>query len=180
MKIEIKVDMKGLNETIEALSPAKFQKAIIRALDRTAKQGKVAAQKIIREEYNIKLHDISSKIKTDIHPSKLEAVITATDRSIPLIEFAARQIKTGVSFQVKRGSRKTIKSAFIASMKSGHRGVFTRIGKKRLPIKQLYTIGVAEMFGSKKVIEAIKKRIYEQWEKNITHEITEGWKHGKK
>lgn len=178
--MEIKLDIKGLDEMREALSPAKLQRAIIRALDKTAKQGKTAAQKAIRDEYNIKLRDLSSKIKTDFHPSSLKAVITATDRSIPLIQFSPRQTKKGISLRIKKGSSKTIKRTFIASMKSGHRGVFTRIGKKRLPIKQLYTIGAAEMFGSKKVIEAIKERILEQWQKNITHELEKGWQYGKK
>jgi len=48
MKLE--VDLKGIEELKRELDPKKFQKAIIRALDRTVKQGKTEAQRVIREE----------------------------------------------------------------------------------------------------------------------------------
>jgi len=53
---------------------------------------------------------------------------------IPLAKLGARQTATGVSVR-NRGS---YRSAFIAGMASGHRGVMMRNGKARLPIHELF------------------------------------------
>ncbi|ATN32893.1 hypothetical protein ACO34A_03640 [Rhizobium sp. ACO-34A] len=53
---------------------------------------------------------------------------------IPLYQLGARQTRSGVSVRL-RGS---YRSAFIAEMKSGHRGVMKRQGKGRLPIRELF------------------------------------------
>jgi hypothetical protein len=42
-----------------------------------------------------------------------------------------------VSVEVNRGKRTLIPGAFIATMPNGHKGVFKRLGKGRLPIKEL-------------------------------------------
>lgn len=53
---------------------------------------------------------------------------------IPLARLGARQTSTGVSVR-NRGS---YRSAFLAEMASGHRGVMIREGAKRLPIRELF------------------------------------------
>jgi hypothetical protein len=71
---------------------------------------------------------------------------TAGDRSfaldisgapIPLVAYPYRQTKQGVSVEVNRGKRTLVKGSFVATLKSGHEGIFQRIGKARLPIKEL-------------------------------------------
>ena len=61
---------------------------------------------------------------------KPNAQVGATGKRIPLIEFKARQTRRGVSYRI--GSRaKILASAFLARMRSSHRGVFLRRGKAR-------------------------------------------------
>lgn len=177
--MEIKMTLTGIKEAREAASPERLRRAIARALAKTVSQGKTAATKAIREEYNIKQRDLASKIRTEIDPSRLQAAITVSGRNIPLLQFGARQTKKGVTLQIKKGSRKVLRSSFISTMRSGHQGVFSRTTRKRLPIKELYSLGAAQMFGSRKVMEAVKDRIREQWDKNIQHELTQGWRYGK-
>jgi hypothetical protein len=50
---------------------------------------------------------------------------------------AASRSRNGVSVEVNRGKRTLLKGAFVASMRSGHEGVFRREGKARLPIEEL-------------------------------------------
>lgn len=57
--------------------------------------------------------------------------------AVGLIAYPHRQTKRGVSVEVNRGKRTLIAGAFIATMKSGHRGIFVRTTKKRLPIREL-------------------------------------------
>ncbi len=76
----------------------------------------------------------------------------------PAIQFAARQTKAGVSFGVNTGKRSFIKSAFIATMRSGHVGVFYRQGTKRLPIDEAFTTRISDVFSDSGVIPAIQAR----------------------
>jgi hypothetical protein len=57
---------------------------------------------------------------------------------VPLAAYPHRQTKRGVSVEVNRGKRSTVTSSFIATMRSGHRGVFVRRGTARLPIRELF------------------------------------------
>ena len=199
-----KVQLTGLKELQSNLSPEKFKRAVIRALDRTVKSGKSEAQRRIRDEYNIKLGDLSKRVEVDIHPSRLEAVINVKGKALPLMKFDPKQVievrnqkskglysklrktKPGskgiasTTVMVKMGQRKIVQGGFIPKLNSGHKTIFKRIGKARYPIKQLFTIDVHNMFGSQRVMDSVIKRIHEQWNKNIVHEITEGWKYGNK
>lgn len=73
---------------------------------------------------------------TTAHFNAGSATIEAIEKSgwIPLYQLGARQTRSGVSVRL-RGS---YRSAFIAEMKSGHRGVMKRQGKGRLPIRELF------------------------------------------
>ena len=62
------------------------------------------------------------------------------------MEYQPKQVKRGISIRVKNERpRKTIRSAFIATMKSGHRGVYIRENTTPLPIRELYGSAVIEV-----------------------------------
>jgi hypothetical protein len=65
--------------------------------------------------------------------ARWSSTITLTARRIPLIEFAAKELKKrGVTYRVKKtGKRERVPRAFIRVMSSGHRGVFKRKQKTR-------------------------------------------------
>jgi hypothetical protein len=197
--IKFNFQIKGIEEIQERLKPEKFQKAVIRSLDRAAKAGRQEALNRIRERYNIKESDLRREITTDIHPSKLEATITAKGRPISLSLFKPKQIiesinlkskalysrlvkakagrmAKGVTVEIVKGHRKPVRGGFIPGFKTGT-SIFKREGKARLPIKKLSTIGSPAMFGSRRIVEAVKRKIVEVWKKNIEHELAEGWKH---
>lgn len=56
---------------------------------------------------------------------------------VPLVAYPHRQTRKGVSVEVNRGKRTLVAGSFVATMKSGHKGVFRRQGKERLPIEEL-------------------------------------------
>lgn len=85
--------------------------------------------------------------RTDLTQKQVRAITTAyfnaggnsidiIERSgwIPLMKLGATQTSKGVRVR----GRGSYRSAFIAQMGSGHRGVMHRIGKERLPIRELY------------------------------------------
>lgn len=126
------------------------------ALNRTIRSARTEISREIRTVYNIKAADVSNAIaikqatKTD-----LTATLYVKGKSLALKLFSPRQTGTGVSIEIKRGNRKTLRSTFLAIMPSGHQGVFERKTKKRLPIKELFTIGLPQMFSSKVMSEKL-------------------------
>ena len=63
--------------------------------------------------------------------------VSFTGKAVPLTAYPHRQTRKGVSVEVNRGKRTLIKGAFLATMASGHKGVFVRKGIRRLPIREL-------------------------------------------
>lgn len=129
-----------------------------------------------------------------------EATITGRGLGIALAYFDARQkgykllgegagkmrtkglIRSGrkrsdVTVRVKRSSgRKIVNSKygnkpFLAQMKSGHIGVFVRTGKGKKPIEQLLGPGVGGLFGSRKIIQAVKSKILKMWAAEFTRQL---------
>lgn len=159
-------------------------RAIPRALNKTATTARADASRQIRSEgYGIKAGDIKAAIA--IRKATL-AEITATlqvrGRPIPLIKYSARATKDGVVVSVKNG-RLLVKHAFIATMPSGHKGVFVRVdsasharllaskgikayGFKRkanykhgLPIRELFGPGIPSAFRNEAVQKAMQEAV---------------------
>src|SRR4030095_16023346 len=63
--------------------------------------------------------------KTKATYARQIGTLSVSTKRIPLIAFAARQTKTGVSYRLPKG-RGSIPGAFLATMRSGHTGVFKR------------------------------------------------------
>jgi hypothetical protein len=137
MAVEIFVDASELDTLGRAIArlPGEIKtKAFARAMRRVRD---VTRTRIIRR----------SSERTDIPVGMVRALTTAYFNAggnsieavmesgwVPLAKLGARQTKTGVSVR-NRGS---YRSAFIATMASGHRGVMIREGAARLPIRELY------------------------------------------
>jgi hypothetical protein len=175
MKLNVKVDLSGVTTTLAKVRD-EYQKAVARALNKTATTARAQASREIREVgYGLKAGTIKDALNIRrATPGNLTAVITASSKPIPLIEFNARQTKSGVTVSVLNG-RQPVHGAFIATTQSGHRGVFVRVGNthKRvvkngrristgLPIKELYGPSVGNALTNKIVsqalVEAIKGR----------------------
>jgi len=126
----IRVDVSGSLESIRnqlGATQREASKAASRALNRTASRVRTYAARGIRDAgYNLKVGDIKKQIRVvKASPVVLAASVIASGRSIPLINYSARQTSDGVSVNVRDG-RKVIKHAFLQTMHSGHRGVFIR------------------------------------------------------
>lgn len=84
-------------------------------------------------------------------------------RSLGVVESPARQVAKGLSIKIrKKGGRTLIRNAFIATMPSGHRGVFVRRGEARLKIDEVYTIDLLQMFNARR----IKKKVLASWSRS--------------
>lgn len=175
--VNVKADISQALRKINA-SKEDVAKAVPRALNKTATTVRAeAARKIVSVGYGMKIAAIKRNLSIRrATASERVAIVRATGKPIPLINYGARQTKPGVSVAVLHG-RKTVRHAFIATMKSGHKGVFIRAdvhegavnakgfkvtrmraaaaSKHGLPIDELFGPGVPSAFGNQAVQTAI-------------------------
>src|SRR5512139_1372286 len=130
---------------IAGLRPGPLKSATLRALrkagatalrDMRAEASKrVRARKRIKASYVRKALTMRRARGSDL--ARLEWAVDVSGDAVPLVAYPARQTKKGVSVEVNRGKRTLLKGAFVATMRSGHKGVFRREGMARLPIAEL-------------------------------------------
>ena len=147
--IEVRFDERKFRAVQRQLAgiPNGMRQVMPPAINRTATTARAKTARKLAGQIRVKV----SQVKKGISIIKAmrdywQATLRITTRRIPLIQFGARQTRRGTSYQIdKRAGRKTIKGAFIqtmpitgASQKHGHRGVFKREGKERLPIRELF------------------------------------------
>jgi hypothetical protein len=185
INISVKADISRALAKLQSAPKDVMTRAVPRALNRVAAEAKTESSRSIRAAgYKLKAGAIKKQISIRrATRSELKAIVKATGKPIPLIEYAAREVSTGVSVAVK-GGRKIIKHAFIATMPTGHKGVYVRVGKGHkkvikngkviwsgLPIKQLYGPSIPAAFSNEVVQDALKLKIKQRFPQLLAHEM---------
>jgi hypothetical protein len=88
----------------------------------------------------------------------MEWSLDVSNRPFRVSDYPHRQTKRGVSVAINRGKRSLIRGAFLATLKSGHKGVFLRRGARRLPIDEQFASRVTDAVSHRGEIEAIHRR----------------------
>lgn len=96
---------------------------------------RIRARKAIKPRYITRALTLRKSKGGDI--SDMEFAVDVSGEPVPLVAYPNRQGKKGVTVEVNRGKRTLVKGSFVATMKSGHKGVFKRRGTARLPIREL-------------------------------------------
>lgn len=138
--VDIRADLKVLG----AFQPARFRRAVRRALRKAGSNAlrdmRAEASKRVRTRKRIKAGIVRKALHLrrprNVDLDGGEWTIDVSGAPVPLSAYPHRQTKRGVSVEVNRGKRTLIPRAFIATMASGHRGVFIRRGAARLPIEE--------------------------------------------
>lgn len=168
-------------------------KAMVRALNATAKQGKTEMARTISKEFRVTVGQAKDRLEIDYAKIgggvKFYAGLSATRdrglhgndwRGMNLIHFVTKEPvrnkkgKLGqLQFQIKRsGGRKTIKGAFIATnRKTGGRAVFIREGKSRMPIETKTTIDIPQMFNTRRINTVVRGVMLKRFEANFKREL---------
>ena len=184
INLTVKSNVKEITAKLSAFAKEQ-QVAAVRALNKTADQARVDASREVRDAgYNIKVSAIKKSFYIEkANKYKMEVALKATGRPITLINYGARQTKSGVRVRVKNGPT-VFHHAFIVTMPNGHRGVFERIGKTHkkvkvgnkilrtgLPIKELYGPSIPQGLNNKIVTAALMKLIREKFPAIYAHEL---------
>lgn len=160
--MSVDVILRWENGAAIALGSGGYSRVMLRAIERAVRKAGATglrdmqseAQKRIRQRKRLKISIIRKAFRlrrpagaTPI--DRLEWAIDVSSKPVPLAAYPHRQGRKGVSVEVNVGKRTLLEGAFVARMKSGHKGIFKRRGEKRLPIE--------ERFGSRPVDALLHK-----------------------
>lgn len=161
-KIELKVQGKALT----SLKPGPIKKAAVRVLRKAGKTAlrdmRSEASKRVRQRKRIKAKIVRRNLKLRYPKGRriegLEWALLVGNEPIPLAAYPHRRTRRGVSVAVNKGKRSLVRSAFLAAVGVGHRGVFIRKGRARLPIKEQYGSTVFQALSHTGQADAVLKR----------------------
>lgn len=150
--------------------------AVARGINRTANSEKTAMSRDISKDMGLKVGVVKDALTVRTATAgNLTALVTVTGGRIPLIDFSARGPNPsrgrgrGVTARLPPPGAGRYPSAFLATMRSGHVGVFQRTGKGRLPIYELHGPSIVHVFERYVPLGAARRS--EVLLKNVQHEI---------
>ena len=144
-----------------------LERAVTRALSKAGGDAirgmKAESNRQIRARKRIKAGKVTKALPLTFprgvkHLDDLAWRMDVSGAAFPLAAYPFRQVKRGVSVAVNAGKRNIVRGAFVATLKSGRTGIFRRVGKARLPIKELYTTRITDVFKDAAMIPAIQRR----------------------
>lgn len=142
--------------------------AITRALNRSIASARTAMVAVIAPDIGLKSGDVRDRLRIqEATNDRAVARLYASSKRIPVIDFNAKASKRGGVTARLPGS--PYRRAFIATMGTGHRGVFERKGKPRLPIRELFGPSIVHVFSKFQHVGLERGR--EQLEKNLKSEF---------
>jgi hypothetical protein len=185
MQITVKFDTRKLQKELDRVRKGLADRASNMALNKTIAKARTESYSVIRSEYNIKQRDVAKRLRVlkagrRRHYAVLEPRPGGRALNVRRFTRAKRldpRRKRQLTFQIRRGKRVQIPGAFIGNK---GRTVFRRVGHKRLPIEPVYTIGVPQMFGARRVRERVLARIRKEFpiemDRAVRHVLRKGGK----
>lgn len=176
----ITIDASQLRQADKVLQHIKggTPRALNAAINRTLSGMRTDMTQRVRQTYNIKAGDVRSSLK--IRKSSLQTLrgeVQSTGSPMRLIKFRVSPAtpapgrRKPIKAAVKKGSLKPVSGAFVAQMRSGTIGVFSRKTSRRLPINMLYGPGVPTMLNEPEVNKFIQDKAEERLSQRFDHEV---------
>lgn len=169
MALTMRLDTREVDRRLSILRAP--QVALMRALNRTAATVKTTMVREVAQDLGVPVGTVRPLINVvRATETQLAAEVRASAARLPLSAMGGVRgplPSRGRGTVTVRGRR--YPDAFRARMSSGHVGVFTRTGRRRLPITELRTASVAHVFT--KHLPAGIDRWREQLGKHLEHEI---------
>lgn len=174
--IELKMHQVEVLEALFAKTPKEARMLFARAINQSAESSRTKASQEVRAKYVIRALDVKKPMKVKkATASRLSAHVHISGGVTPLMKFDITPTMPDimpVRARVKKGSsRKLIPHAFVAKMDNAHMNAFTRVGKRRLPIKGRYGPSIAQMTREPKVFTNITTHAQKTLDKRLDHEM---------
>lgn len=166
MSSMIQLSLNISESQIAAFRARGLERALFRALTKGGRDAirtlKSASSRSIRQRKRIKVRALRWGLLTKKHAARtipdLQWEMKVDTDAQPVSAYSFRQMRKGVRVAINTGVRHLIPGAFVARMKSGHEGVFQRDGKARLPIDELFTSRISDVFDDRGMVPALTER----------------------
>jgi hypothetical protein len=175
-RVEIKYNphqMARINRLLEAY-PKQKGKVLSRGINKTALSARGKIVKELHDKTKLQQKAIRGSIRYfKATTTWWSALLRLSGKGISILRFKARQTKKGVTYtEPATGSQILIAHAFIATMPQGGAGVFTRVGKERLPIEKHYGPGLSEIYTkAPDVVNRIQRQTGKDLTKNVMAQV---------
>lgn len=154
--VGITVDATAYVNSLHSIAKPKLDKIVALSLVDTARSAQSKAASLIAKRTGLRVGAVKPRIFYDhVNPGDYEIAVHSSRKPIALVEFPHTQTGTGVSTRAW-GQPQIIQHAFVATMKSGHTGIYRRGGSHRLPIHELWGPTIYGTFKTKDVQAVIK------------------------
>jgi hypothetical protein len=175
--VEIELDPSAVRKLINTVGFIKdgVPKVLLPAMNRTLNHGRTVLSRAIREDYTIKAKDIPVRVKYP-NLSRLAGSVYIQQGMLGLEKFKHTpkdppKHPRMVHAEVRIGRGGNIPHAFVAKMPNGFVGIFTRVGKARLPIKRRLAIGASIMASQPHVRTKTGLAMRDMLIKRVNHEV---------
>jgi hypothetical protein len=179
----------ALKRQFDSISKTLVPAAVAAALNKTASMAQTQMARAISAEYMVGVREARERLKirrATSKPGGLEAALYVErkyGRGQNIVRFVVgrkmttaemrRKSKAGtlkpLMVKIKRtGPAKPLHGAFLGNEK---RTVFRRVGEARLPIEGVTTIDIPEMFGARRINEAVRASIRQNLPRLLEHEL---------
>lgn len=183
-------------ETIERISnilagvPKGAERALSNSMNRGITKIKTGAFKEIKQVYAVQSADLSKSttVRTkNTSTGDIAGYVNFSGVKIPLYKFNAtpKHGKGTVKAGLKRGSMTNFENAFVATMASGHVGIFERTGEQGIKsrkdkygenkhtekVREIMGLSAPQMIGNEEVITSLEKEAQEVINKRLEHEV---------
>lgn len=188
----MRFELQGVRQALEFFPAGVVFQAARSTVGKVQPAAATAIAKEIRQMWNVPKTEIDKRVNASMRAADgLEASITVGGRSVSLSYFSAMQMKgaaiitrkgtkvrkrgsfgfQGVAVTVENTKTTLLHAAFMQKMKSGHDGIFVRVGKGRYPIRHKDSISLASMVQQARIHEPVAARIEERMSTIFPHEL---------
>ena len=212
IQISLHDDIRKMTDSLGQFRADMRTKVVRRALTKAGRRANTEAVRAVRAEYKVPAKAVRKALTTRVSTDDaMEVALSLKGSPTPLADLNPRAYggpsgwptrggkgkvrrPGGVTVKIK-GKKFKIPHAFIATMSSGHVGVFARGGRnkvaaptgetygsfafssQRLPITELFTFSLAQAFRNDKVLRRVVQRVTRDFSGLLAHEIE--WQLGK-
>ena len=191
MSVTVKFDPSAVIAKLNEVKNGLGDRAVRSAVNKVGAQAQTQMSKAIREDYKISAALVKERLQLRKATGGRAVTFTAVlignpesggrKRSMNLVHFLEKGAQekafkrgTGwrldqLKFQVRRaGGKESITGAFVGNK---GRTVFIRTGESRLPIKAVRTIGVPQMFSTKRNVGRVQAYVRENFPRVLQSEV---------
>jgi hypothetical protein len=176
MQLTLTMEAEAVLRMLKELPHEMLPLATSRALNKTAASAKSTAVKALAKNIGLAQNKLRPCVQLrQATPRCCDALLfVAKGKRLPLITIdpKAKQGRAGVSYRGGAGLKRSIAHAFIATMPSGHRGVYARKPSAgRLPIHELLGPSIDYVFKQPVIQTEIYHTVQARWQSCCEQEL---------